>query len=100
MCIFVALAVESPALSLLSMSRAFADRLIRRQRLVILYAQRRKSDPGSATEAARAQTAMRHAGEPVGLVAERFAQDDKFIGWQIEDSVACFGWRSRLPIRF
>jgi hypothetical protein len=39
-----------------------------------------------------ANQAMRAAGEPLGLVAQRFAHGDEFFGWLVEGRIVCFGW--------
>ncbi|MHB8499924.1 MAG: GNAT family N-acetyltransferase [Candidatus Acidiferrales bacterium] len=36
--------------------------------------------------------AMRAAGEPIGLVAPRFAHGDEFFGWLAGGRVVSFGW--------
>lgn len=42
-----------------------------------------------------ASDAMRAAGEPLGLVAPRFAHGDEFFGWLVGGRVVSFGWVTR-----
>lgn len=39
-----------------------------------------------------ANEAMHAAGEPLGLVAPRFAHGDEFFGWLVRGRVVSFGW--------
>lgn len=86
--------------------RGILRRLANRTRLIVLRAPRNDFSPAcpegcalvriSSTAPAGdrdlAIKAMRSAGEPDGLVAQRLAHGDEFFGWLIGDRVASFGW--------
>lgn len=81
-------------------------KVARQSRWLILRANRTESEPaypegfsllrvtGSAAVAYQdlAEEAMRSAGEPDGLVTQRFAHGDVFFGWMVEGRVVSFGW--------
>ena len=81
-------------------------RLARRTRVMVLRAPHSDVGPacpdgcslvrvaGTACAADQdlANQAMRAAGEPLGLVAPRFAHGDEFFGWLLDGRVVSFGW--------
>lgn len=52
----------------------------------------RVADTDCAADRNFANDAMRAAGEPLGLVAPRFAHGDEFFGWMVGGRVVSFGW--------
>lgn len=81
-------------------------RLARRTRVMVLRAPHCDVGPacpegcslarvaGTACDADHdlAKEAMHAAGEPLGLVAPRFAHGDEFFGWLVRGRVVSFGW--------
>jgi hypothetical protein len=81
-------------------------RLARRTRVMVLRAPGNDYGPlspdgcslvrvaGTACDADHdlANDAMRAAGEPLGLLAPRFAHGDEFFGWLVRGQVVSFGW--------
>lgn len=52
----------------------------------------RVANMASAADQELVEEAMRAAGEPAGLVGQRFGHGDEFFGWLIGGRVVSFGW--------
>jgi hypothetical protein len=96
-------------LSAVKILRGILWRLARRTSVMVLRAPRndfglacpdgcalaRVAGAASAADQDLAKEAMRAAGEPNGLVAQRLAHGDEFFGWLLDGRVVSFGWVTR-----
>ena len=88
---------------------AFVSRFFRQTDLLIWRAGRSDSPPSMPVgtgfhrvtarsrpaERDRVEIAMRAAGEPKGLAAERFGHGDECCGWMVNGALVSFGWITR-----